>query len=582
MEDKRIGVYICWCGTNIALMVDVEEVAREMAKIPDVVISRSYRYMCSDPGQDLIMKDIKEKNLNRIVVASCSPRMHELTFRKALEKAGLNPYYFEMANIREQDSWVHINRYDATKKAKALVAAAINRVRHHEALDKRFVEINPASLVIGAGISGITAALEIAGSGKKVFLIEQSDKLGGYAAKLDLTFPYMNSAVQMLRPLVKKVSTDPNVEIFINSEVKEITGYIGNFEAQITSVSKQETKLKFGNIIVATGLKTFDPALIENYGYGKFPDVITSIDFEKMMVEGRIQKKNGTEPANIAIIHCVGSRNKKYHEYCSRICCSTALKFANQARGQLPKANIFELYADMRAFDKGCEEFYAFTSRRNIKFLMFDQENELPKVMQADKSDRCDMLIEINEKLSGRTVLVPADLIVLMVALEARPDVKHIAHVTGLHLCGNEFYIEKHPKLDPVATIINGVFIVGSCQAPKDIPESVSQAKAAAARVLSTIARGNMEIDTTTAFVNEDICCGCQTCIKVCPYSAISFLEDKKVAFVNEILCKGCGTCGSACPTGAIKSRHFTDVQILSEIEGLLNTSFSMEEIKEV
>lgn len=581
MENKRIGVYICWCGTNIALMVDVEEVTRQMAKIPDVVIARDYKYMCSDPGQDLIIRDIKENNLNRIVVASCSPRMHELTFRNALKKAGLNPYYFEMANIREQDSWVHTDRYEATKKAEALVMAAINRVRYHEALVSRKVEIDPATLVIGGGITGITAALEIAGSGEKVYLIEQTDKLGGHAAGLDLTFPYMYSAVQMMRPLVSKLNNDPNIEVFLNSQVKEIKGYIGNFEAQVNSSGGKETKLKFGNIIVATGLKTFDPSGMENYGYGKFPDVITSKEFEEMLRAGYIQKKDGTEPENIAIIHCVGSRNKNYHEYCSRICCSTALKFSNQVRSQLPTANIFELYADMRSFGRGCEEFYASTSRKNIKFLMFDQENELPRVIKAERSDRCGMLIELNEKLSGRSVLVPADLIILMVGLEARPDVKQIAHATGLSVCNNGFYIEKHPKLDPVATTTYGVFIAGACQAPKDIPESVSQAKAAAARILSTIARGSVEVEATTSCVNEEICCGCQTCIRVCPYSAISFQEEKKVSFVNEILCKGCGTCGSACPTGAIKCKHFTDEEIFSEIKGLLNLSFAMEEIKE-
>jgi len=581
MENKRIGVYICWCGTNIALMVDVEEVTRQMAEIPDVVIARDYKYMCSDPGQDLIIRDIKENNLNRIVVASCSPRMHELTFRNALKKAGLNPYYFEMANIREQDSWVHTNRHEATKKAEALVLAAINRVRYHEALDSRKVEVDPASLIIGGGITGITAALEIAGSGEKVYLIEQSDKLGGHVAGLDLSFPYMYSAAQMLRPMISKVSTDPNVEIFLNSRIKEIKGYIGNFEAQITSAGGQETKLNFGNIIVATGLKTFDPSGIENYGYGKFPDVITSKEFEEMLGQGCILKKDGTEPENIAIIHCVGSRNKSYHEYCSRICCSTALKFANQVRSQLPEANIFELYADMRAFGKGCEELYTHTSRNNIKFLMFDQENELPRVIKADKSDHCEMLIELDELLSGKSVLVPADLIILMVGLEARQDVKYIAHATGLSICGNGFYIEKHPKLDPVATTTYGVFIAGACQSPKDISESVCQARAAAARVLSTIARGSVEVEAITSCVNEEICGGCQTCIRACPYSAISFLEDKRVSYVNEILCKGCGTCGSGCPTGAIKCKHFTDLQIFSEIEGLLEISYAMEELKE-
>lgn len=581
MEEKRIGVYVCWCGTNIALMVDVEDVTREAAKIPNVVIAKDYKYMCSDPGQDLIVKDIKENNLNRVVVASCSPRMHELTFRKALTKAGLNPYYFEMANIREQDSWVHVNRGAATKKAKALVAAAINRVLHHEALDKRSVEINPATLVIGAGISGMTAALEIAETGKKVFLIEKTAKIGGVVSDLDLTYPYLFSAQQMLKPIMDKVNKHPSIEIYLETEIKEITGYIGNFEAKIVSGGQNEKNLQFGNIILATGLKSFDPSKIENYGYGRLPDVITSKEFEKMLLKGAIVSSKGIEPGNVAIIHCVGSRNKIYHEYCSRVCCTTALKFANQVRSQLPSANIFELYADMRAFGKGCEELYTSTSRKNVKFLMFDQENEMPVITKAGPSDHCEMLIEVNEKLSGRTIEVPADMVILMTGMEAHEDVKHIAHLAGVSIDGNEFFIEKHPKLDPVATTTNGVYIVGTCQSPKDIPDSVAQAKAAAARVLSTIAKGSVEVEATTASVNEEICCGCQTCIKVCPYTAISFNEEKKASVVNEILCKGCGTCGSGCPTGAIKCKHFTDIQILSEIEGLLDISYSFEEIKE-
>ncbi|MBI5476888.1 MAG: CoB--CoM heterodisulfide reductase iron-sulfur subunit A family protein [Ignavibacteriales bacterium] len=573
MEEKRIGVYICWCGTNISLMVDVETVAKEMAKLPNVVISKDYKYVCSDPGQDIIIKDIKEHNLNRIVVASCSPRMHELTFRKTLVKAGLNPYYFEMANIREQDSWVHTDRVEATKKAKALIAAAINRVSFHEALDSRSVEINPATFIIGGGISGLSAALEIADSGKKVFLIERSGRMGGHVADFDLTFPYMYSAQQMITPLIQRVKSHQNIELFLNSEIKEIFGYIGNFESTIHSKDGKETAVKFGNVIIATGLKTFDPSNIENYGYGKLPDVITSFEFEKMLLNGIIKTKDGKEPKNIAIIHCVGSRNKNYHEYCSRTCCMTALKYANQIRCELPKANIFDIYADMRSFGKGCEEFYTLSSRRNIKFLMFDQENDLPKIVSANSGDNCDMLIEINEKLTGKTIEVPADMVILMVGMEARENAKEIAHAVGISMCGNSFYIERHPKLDPVATTTNGVYIAGGCQAPKEIPDSVAQAKAAAARILATIAKGSVEVEVTTACVNEDFCCGCQTCIKVCPYTAISFDAEKKVSVVNEVLCKGCGTCGSGCPTGAIKCKHFTDMQILSQIEGIMKIS---------
>ena len=276
MEEKRIGVYVCWCGTNISKMVDVEGVAEEVGKLPNVVVSKNYKYMCSDPGQALIIKDIKEHNLNRVVVSACSPRIHELTFRKALQNAGLNPYMFEMANIREQVSWVHEDREEATKKAKALVTGAIARVAYHEALDKRTVEINPASLVIGAGISGLTAALEIADSGKKVYLLEKEAQLGGHTANVDLTFPYMIPAKQILDPKIKRVENHPNVEVFKKAEIDEIFGYIGNFNADIKA-NGDSKKIEFGNIIVATGLKPFDPSSVDLHGYGKMPNVVTSI-----------------------------------------------------------------------------------------------------------------------------------------------------------------------------------------------------------------------------------------------------------------------------------------------------------------
>lgn len=570
MEEQRIGVYVCWCGSNIAKMVDVEAVAEYIGKKPNVVISQNYKYMCSDPGQELIVKDIKEHNLNRVVVAACSPRIHELTFRKALQHAGLNPYLFEMANIREQDSWVHEDRGAATQKAKDLISAAVRRVAFHEELDRRTVTINPATLVLGGGISGLSAALEIGDAGKKVYLIERTAQLGGRAAQLDLTFPYMNSAQQMMAPILHRVQNHPNIDVFLESHVDEVFGYVGNFECKVEGKGGNGVELQFGNVVVATGLKTYDPSPMENYGYGKFPNVVTSVEFEKMLLEGKILTKEGKVPKEVAIIHCVGSRNKDIHEYCSRTCCMTALKYANQVCSALPGVNVYELYMDMRAFGKGCEEFYASSSRRNIMFLMFDKE-ALPIVKKAPAGDTCNLVIEMNERLSGEAVEVPADLVVLMVGAEAQENAKDVAHAVGVSMCGNDFFIEKHPKLDPVATTTDGVYIVGGCQGPKDIPDSVAQARAAASRILGTIAQGEVSVEVTTAVVNEDLCCGCQTCIKVCPYSAVKYDEEKKVSAVNEVLCKGCGTCGSTCPTGAIRSRHFTDQQILSQIEGLMS-----------
>ena len=569
MEEKRIGVYVCWCGSNIAKMVDVEAVTKEVEKFPNVVIAKNYKYMCSDPGQELIVNDIKKHNLNRVVVSACSPRIHELTFRKALENAGLNPYLFQMANIREQVSWVHTDRDEATRKAVDLVLSSVKRVNFHEPLEKRTVDINPATLVIGGGISGMTSALEIADAGKKVFLIEKSDKLGGHCADIDLSYPLLGSVDQIIQQQVKRVTNHPNIEVYLNTPAEEIYGYVGNFEKTIKPDGK-EVKLQFGNVVVASGLKTFDPSGIDDYGYGKLSNVITSVEFEKMLKQGKIETKEGKTPENIAIIHCVGSRNSNYHDYCSRICCQVALKYSNQIRSALPDANIFELYADMRAFGKGSEEFYCKTHGKDVMMLMFDQRNDLPKISKAPAGDTADMIINANEQLSGENIDVPADLVVLMVGMEAQEDAKDIAHYVGVSMCGNDFYIEKHPKLDPVATTTDGVYIVGACQGPKDVIDSVAQAKGAAARILGTITRGQVEVESTTAEVNEDLCCGCQTCIKVCPYTAISFDEEKGVSVVNEVLCKGCGTCGSACPTGAIKSKHFTDDQLLSQIEGLM------------
>ena len=571
MDEVRIGVYICWCGTNISLMVDVENIAKEIGSLQNVVVSKSYKYMCSDPGQNLIINDIKQHRLNRIIVAACSPRMHELTFRKTLEKVNINPYFLEMANIREHVSWVHTDREKATDKAKSLITAAVYRVIHHEPLDKRFVDINPATLIIGAGISGINAALEIADAGRRVFLIENSSRLGGIVADIDLTYPFMSSVKNMFVPLLEKLLLHPAIEIFLEAEIKDIFGYVGNFETTVYKKNGKQIDLNFGNVIVATGLKPFDPSIIEEYGYGKLPDVVTSLEFEEQLKKGIIKTKEGKEPKYIAIIHCVGSRNNKYHEYCSRTCCMTALKYANQIRSELPAAHIFQIYADMRAFGKGCEELYTRSLRKNIKFFLFDQENGLPKISKANSQDDCNMLIELDEMMAGKELEIPADMVILMVGMEAHENAKEIAHATGVSMCGNNFYIEKHPKLDPVATTTDGIYIVGNCQGPKDIPDSIAQARAAAARILSDISNGSVEVETITAEVNENLCGGCQACIKVCPYTAIKYDPVKKVSKVNEILCKGCGTCGSTCPSGAIKSKHFTDRQILAQIKGLLH-----------
>jgi len=569
MEEIRIGVYICWCGTNIAKNVDVERVTAEVQNTPGVVIAKNYKYMCSDPGQDLIVNDIGEHKLNRIVVAACSPRIHEPTFRKALEKAGLNAYLFQMANIREQVSWVHDDREQATQKALALVMGAIKRVKWQEALSKKVVKIHPATLVIGGGIAGLAAAREIARADKPVFLVERDKQLGGIMARIDQTFQTMDSASKFINPMIEELTTHPEVQIFLNSEVQSISGYVGNFKAVINHRESQ-SEVEFGNIIVATGLKPFKPTPLANYGYERLPDVITSLEFEEMLRSGHIRLKNRKEPRHVAIIHCVGSRSSDYLPYCSRTCCRTALKFANQIKDQLPAAKVYELYTDMRAMGNGAEELYLKTAGRGVLFLMYDPSARLPFILKNENRKESGLIIETREMLSGKMIEVPADLVVLMTGMESHESAKKLGHAAGISVDSNGFYIEKHPKLDPVATTTDGVFVVGNCQAPKEINDSVSQAKAAAARVLGMINNGTVEVEVITSHVNELICCGCQTCVKVCPYGAIEFQKEKHVSSVNEVICKGCGTCTTSCPTGAIQSRHFTEEQILSQIEGVM------------
>jgi heterodisulfide reductase subunit A len=574
MQNCRIGVYVCNCGTNIAHIVDAEAVKEAVSKLPDVTIARSYRYMCSNPGQEMIVKDIQELGLNRVVVAACSPRMHERTFRNACKTGGINPYLCEMANIREQCSWVHVaDKLAATEKALALTNAAINRVRYHEPLDPLTAEMCPTTLVLGGGIAGLTAALELAMAGHPVYLVEKSDHLGGNLARVDLTAPYLDSARDLLTERLVRLRQNPNISVMLNSQLKDLTGFVGNYSATVATHNghelPQEKTLHVGNVIVATGYKEFDASRITHYGYGKLPDVITSFEFEEMLRAGRIQLKSGRPPQYVAIIHCVGSRSKEFHAYCSRVCCMTALKYAHEIKSALPDCYVSDVYIDMHAFGKGHEDFYKKSSEVKTLFLMYGK-NERPVIRKAGPGDDCQMLIEVDEKLSGERIEIPADMVILMVGMEARPDAGEVARLVNISADKDGWFIESHPKLDPVATTTDGIYIAGTCVAPKDIPDTVAQARAAAGRILAKIAKGKIEIEGVFAEVNEDLCSGCRMCNELCPYSAIVFDEVKKRSHVIPAACKACGACVAACPSGAIKGRHFTDQQIYAQIEGVL------------
>ena len=566
MEPKRIGVYVCWCGSNIAKIVDVGKVAEVMGRIPGVKVARDYKYMCSDPGQELIMKDIKELQLDRIVVASCSPRMHEPTFRKALTLAGLNPYMLEMANIREHVSWVHEDKELSTAKAIDLTRAAVHRVMVHEKLVQHEVPVDPATLVLGGGITGMTAALRIAGKGRKVYLVDRENELGGGAKGVGLAGPHMFSVVKLLETLVSRIGQTEQIEVLAGNTVAEISGFVGNFEVRL---AKGEREFTVGNIVVATGTQAFDARKLSRSGQGRLANVVTSVEFEEMAATGRYATADGAMPRSVAIIHCAGSRDSEAHSYCSRTCCMDALKFANMLRDSLPEATIYQAYSDMRAFGRDAEEFYAKTAEKGVTFLLFDKLLP-PTVAGAPAGDTHPLLMTMEEIATGVSIEVPADLVILMVAAEARDDSAEVAKLVSISGDKDGFFIEKHPKLDPAATTTDGIYIAGSCQGPKDIPDCMAQAGATAARILAAITKGKVQVSATTSTVNEDLCVGCQTCISVCPYGAVVYLEEGKVSKVEEVVCKGCGTCAAACPAAAISSHHFTDKQVLSQLEGLL------------
>jgi heterodisulfide reductase subunit A len=572
LRTTRIGVYICNCGTNISGLVDTAAVARFASGYSGVKTAKTYTYMCSDPGQEMIAKDLQECGVDRVVIAACSPLIHERTFRKVLQQAGMNPYMLEIANIREQCSWVHENPVAATAKATALTKAAILRVTHHEPLNSIAVDMCPFTLVIGGGIAGMTGALELAESGNHVYLVEKSNRLGGNLRRVDLLAPDLGTTRDLLVERMTRIKDSGSIEVILNAQVRSLKGFIGNFTAEIAQdeMGSVDTKeVRIGNVLVCTGYKEFDAARIHYYGYGRLPNVITSFEFEKMLHTGRIETKEGKVPQYVAIVHCVGSRDEESHRYCSRVCCMTALKYTHQIKSAIPNSYISNLYIDRHAFGKGYEDLYREASPVKTLFLMYGK-NEHPVIRLADPDDDCEMIVEASEKLSGETIEIPADLVILMVGLEPREDAGQVASLVRINQDREGWFVECHPKADPVATAIDGIYIAGSCVAPKDIPDTVAQARAAAARILGRIAKGQIDTDAMVAEVDEDRCSGCRLCDGLCPFGAIEFADERGHSRIISVACKACGCCVASCPSSAIRSRHYTDEQILAQIEGIL------------
>jgi heterodisulfide reductase subunit A2 len=654
----RIGFYACHCGHNIGSMVDVKAVTEYVKTLPGVAVSREYKYMCSDPGQELIQKDIKENKLNRIVVASCSPLLHEHTFRTAVEKGGLNPFYFQMVNIRENVSWVHTDHTAATVKAKDLARAAVQRVIYHKSLEPKHVKIHPDVLIVGGGIAGIHAALTMANAGKKVYLVEKEPTIGGHMAMFDKTFPTLDCAACILTPKMSQVKNHPNIRLWTYSEVTKVDGYVGNYRISVTrkpryineelcvgcmdciekcvykegktpdefnvGLSKRkpvyipfpqatpqivvidpETCIEFksgrckktcveacdrkavdfkqqekieeievGTILLTTGFQTFDANRIPYYGYGRFSNVYTSLEVERLVnasgpTGGEVILRDGRHPKSIGIIHCVGSRDKNTNRWCSRTCCMYSLKLAHLLK-EHTEAEVYNFYIDMRAAGKSYEEFYDKLLEENVHFIRGRVAEVTDCAVRPDEEGK--LIIRAEDTMIGIVRRVPVDMVVLAVGMEPRSNAQDVRRLFNISCSTEGFFLERHPKLAPVDTFTDGIFIAGACQGPKDIPDSVAQAGAAAAQALVLIDSGEIELEPNTAFVVQEECSGCRTCLTICPYNAISRDEVKKKAFINEALCKGCGTCVAACPSGAIKQNLFEDEMIFSEIDGLLKT----------
>jgi heterodisulfide reductase subunit A len=658
-ETPRIGVYVCHCGLNIASKVAPEPTRAFAASLPGVVLARDYKFVCSDPGQELIRNDIRDHGLNRVVVAACSPQLHERTFRRACAEAGLNPFHLQIANIREHVAWVTEDPEAAETKARALIAAAVLRVARSRALETRRVPVHADVVVIGGGIAGIHAALTIADAGRRVYLVEREPSIGGHMAQFDKTFPTLDCSACILTPKMSEVRAHPNITLWSYSEVDEVSGFTGNFRVRVRRKARyidesacigcaecvdacvlrkdrvqkpdefneglskrkavfmpfpqatpacvvidpraclrimkgrcaetcvdacerlaidfdQEDELievECGAIIVATGYQTFDPARTPEYGYGIHDDVYTSLEVERLVsasgpTGGRITLRDGSAPRSVGIIHCVGSRDRRHNAYCSKVCCMYSLKLAHLVR-ERTEAEVFSFYIDMRTPGKGYEEFYDRVLGEGVQMVRGRVAEVTDWPMTDAEEGR--LVIRVEDTLVGKARRIPVDMVILAVGLEPRHDAEEMRRRLNISCSSEGWFLERHPKLAPVSTFTDGVWVAGCCQGPKDIPESVAQAGAAAGEALAMIDKGHVDIEPNTASIDPEACSGCKTCLPLCPFNAISRNEELAVAEINAALCKGCGTCVAACPSGAARQDLFSDEEILEEIEGALS-----------
>ena len=660
---QKIGVFVCWCGSNIAATVDVKAVAEAVKSEPGVVFSTEYQYMCSENGQAMIREAIKEYGLTGVVICSCSPRMHEATFRKTAMQAGLNPYMVEIANIREQCSWIHKDMPEGTEKAIILARAAIAKLHLNAPLTAGTSPVTKRALVIGGGIAGIQTALDVADAGYEVDIVEKSPTIGGRMAQLDKTFPTLDCAACILTPKMVDASQHEKINIISYAELESLSGFVGNFTAKIRKKARyiDETKCtgcgvctekcpsrkglnefnmglntrgavyipfaqaipnvavidkaqclhfrtgkcglcekncsagairfdqqdemierQYGAIIVATGFRPIDASAFDEYAYAQSPDVVTSLEFERIMnaagpTKGQlVRPSDGRHPHEIVFIQCVGSRCSedatKGKPYCSKICCMYTAKHAMLVREKYPDVNVHVFYIDVRTPGKNFDEFY----RRAVE----QYDVDYIKGMVGKVSVEGDHLhVQGSDLINNEQIHINADMVVLATAIEPDPTARALGTMLTASMDTNDFFTEAHAKLRPVESPTAGVFLSGVAQGPKDIPETVSQAGAAAAKVIGLLSKNSLTCNPCVAHSNELLCNGCSQCERVCPYGAISYIDKevrgpefrgvKRVAVVNEAVCQGCGACTVACPSGAMDLNGFSTKQIMAEVDAI-------------
>ena len=562
-EKPRVGVFVCHCGVNIGAVVNVPEVVEYAKTLPNVAYAEGNLYTCSSEGLSKIEEAIKKHGLTRVVVASCTPRTHETLFRNACEEAGLNKYLFHMANIREQCSWVHPKEpQKATEKAKEIVKMAAAKASLLEPQEEPEIDVQPTGLVIGGGISGMAAAVSLANQKFKVHLVEKEDSLGGKLRELYKLYPNDCYTSDVLDEFVQAVRANPNITVHTSSIVKQSEGFIGNFKVTIDTKGKKEP-LDIGTIIVATGADVLKPTGMFCYGQNK--NVVTQLELEKLMKEKKLGR-----PKSVVMIQCVGARENKEggRNYCSRICCAMAVKNALHIKELLPESEVSILYRDMQTYGREFEEQYEKARQNYVQFLRYDRENP-PEVSSSPDGK---LAIKVHDILLNDTMELGADLLVLSTPLVKREEAEELSKILKVPLGAEGFFFEAHVKLRPVDFATDGIFVCGTAHSPKTIAESIAQAYAAASRAGIPMALKRVRTEAITAFVDEDVCNGCGTCVKLCPYNAIR-KDEGGIARVNDVLCKGCGVCAASCPEKAIDMKHFSEKQVLAEATAALGGS---------